>query len=469
MNTKDSIIRSLKVYRVLGSYQGSITNNINSRLASPFFGAFLVSWGLCNWDKLALLFFGIQNVDSRISVFQDSIAWVSIWHENSLNTIWWPLAISSIYMFLSPYLHIAIQQIQKHSAGWRYSLTVDQDVDKEDARGRLVKAKARANLQNKVAEDEVRAEIENSVAKTEKLQKDAAAAEAKKNLIQEKYLEAQEKVKELKLANEVLARKEAKKVQDAEKATFAFEKSKAEHKNELLTLKFPLAYQYMNTLSDSLSDDDWRCSLSNLSAIIATVFGYDSFDTLINDESFSVKNINKIKYLSYDSEILFDCLNDVIESENEEHYDSSWLFEHIQMTLDQYSLQLRDLDSVAEDAIDELWDAGLIEEFINSAPVSSETAITNVECFDQLDNIQKISHRWGKGQGLYITYTCDLSGDSHPDKPFSGNSINIKFEVLHPLVVGNTGLGAFEIYHVDAEREDWGMMKHGTSMVLTQF
>ncbi|WP_194580372.1 hypothetical protein, partial [Vibrio anguillarum] len=103
-------------------------------------------------------------------------------------------------------------------------------------------------------------------------------------------------------------------------------------------------------------------------------------------------------------------MNNIIESENEEDYDSSWLFEHIQMTLDQYSLQLQDLDSVAEEAINELWDANLIDDFINSDPVSSETAITNVECFDQLDNLQKISHRWGKGEGLYITYTCDLSG-----------------------------------------------------------
>lgn len=434
---------------------GSITNNINSRLASPFFGAFLVSWVLCNWDKLALLFFGMQSVDSRISVFQDSIAWISIGHENSASTIWWPLAISSIYMFLSPYLHIAIQQVQKHSAGLRYSLTVDQDVDKEDARGRLVKAKAKANLQNKVAEDEVRAEIENSVAETKKLQEVAAAAEARKNLIQEKYLEAQEKVKELKLANEVLARKEAKKHQDSEKATFAFEKSKAEHKNELLTLQFPLAYQYMDTLSDSLHDDDWRCSLSNLSAIIATVFGYESFEKLINDESFSAKNIEKIKYLSYDSETLFDCLNDVIESENEDHYDSSWLFEHIQMTLDQYSLQLRDIDSVAEEAINELWDADLIGDIVNSDAGSSETAITNVGCFDQLDDLERTGYRWVNGEGLYIRYSCNLSGDSHPDKPFSGDTIHVDFEVKHPLVIGEAGLGEFEMYDIKARGEDY--------------
>lgn len=434
---------------------GSITNNINSRLASPFFGAFLVSWILCNWDKLALLFFGMQSVDSRISVFQDSIAWISVGHENSVSTIWWPLAISSVYMFLSPYLHIVIQQVQKHSAGLRYSLTVDQDVDKEDARGRLVKAKAKANLQNKVAEDEVRAEIENSVAETKKLQEDAAAAEARKNLIQEKYLEAQEKVKELKLANEVLARKEAKKLQDAEKATFAFDKSKAEHENELLTLQLPLAYQYMNTLSDSLNDDEKRYSLFHLSEIIAATFGYQSFEQLIKDESFTAKNIKKIKYLSYDSETLFDCLNNIIESENEEDYDSSWLFEHIQMTLDQYSLQLQDIDSVAEGAIDELWDAGLIDDFVNNSSVGSETNITNVDCFDQLDDLEKKSHRWVKGEGLFISYSCTLSGDNHPDKPFSGDSVHIDFEVKHALVIGESGLSTFELHDVNARLEDY--------------
>ncbi|NOI25946.1 hypothetical protein [Vibrio mediterranei] len=431
----------------------SLTNNVSSRVSSPFFGAFLVAWLLCNWDKLALLLFGIQSVDSRVSVFQDSIAWVSIGHENSFSTLWWPLTISCIYMFLGPYLHIAIQQIQKHSAGLRYSLTVDQDVDKEDARGRLVKAKAKADLQNKVAEDEVRAAIENSVAETKTLQMTAASAEARNGLIQEKYLEAQEKVKELKLANEVLERKEAKKSQDAEKATFAFEKSKAEHENELLTLRFPLAYQYMNSLSDSLSDDDWRCSLSNLSKIIANVFGYESFEKLINDESFSAKNIKKVKYLSYDSETLFDCLSEVIESENEDNDDTMWLFEHIQMTLDQYSMQLIDLDSVAEEAIEELWD-GLHSDILDSEAVISEMAITNAH-FDDVDDLQKESHRWVSGEGLYIRYSCTVSGESDPEKVFSGDTIYVDFEVKHPLVVGNSGLGAYEIHEVKARGKDY--------------
>lgn len=433
----------------------SITKNVNSRLSSPFFGAFLVSWALCNWDKLALLFFGEEKVDYRISVFKVSIKWISAGHENAWAIMWWPLIFACAYMFVSPYVHILIQKIQLHSASWRYALTIDQDVDKEEDRGRLVKAKTKANLQDKVAEDEIRAEIENSVANTKRLQEEAEAAEARKNLIQEKYLEAKEKVKEQEIANEELARKAAKKAQDSEKSQFAFEKSKAEHENELVTLRFPLVYQYMNTLSDSLNDDDWQCSLSNLSEIIATVFGYQSFEMLINDESFSAKNIKKIKYLSYDSETLFDCLNNVIESEKEEHFDSSWLFEHVQMTLDQYELQLQDLDSVAEDAIEELWDADLIGDFINSEPVSSETAITNVDCFDQLDDLEKTGYRWVNGEGLYIRYSCNLSGDSHPDKPFSGNTIHVDFEVKHSLVIGEAGLGTFELYDVKARGEDY--------------
>ncbi|WP_318521976.1 cell envelope integrity protein TolA [Photobacterium leiognathi] len=433
----------------------SVSSNVNSRITSPFFGAFIVSWGIFNWDKLALLLFGRQSVDSRVSVFKNSVEWLSIGHNNVWDTLWWPLILSCSYLLIFPYLHLAIQHIQKHSEKLRYGHKVDQDVDKELDRGRLVKATAKANLQDKVAEDEVRAEIENSVARTKMLQEQAAASEARKKLIEEKYLEAQEKAKELRLNNEALARKEAKKSQDAEKATFAFEKSKAEHENELLTLRLPLAYQYMNALSDSLGQDDWSCSLSNLSAIIATVFGYESFEKLINDESFSAKNIKKIKYLSYDSETLFDCLNNVIESENEEDYDSSWLFEHIQMALDQYSLQLQDLDSVAEEAIEELWDADLIGDIVNSEEGSSEMAITNVDCFDQLEGLEKTGSRWVNGEGLYISYSCNLSGDNHPDKPFSGDTIHVDFKVKHPLVIGEAGLGAFEMYDIKAQGEDY--------------
>ncbi|MEZ8607003.1 cell envelope integrity protein TolA [Vibrio sp. 10N.239.311.G01] len=443
----------------------SFTSNINSRLTSPFFGAFIVTWGIVNWDKIALLFFGRQSVDNRVSFFKKSVEWLSVDHSNVWDTLWWPLILSCSYLLISPYLHLVIQQIQKHSDKLRYGHKVDQDVDKELDRGRLVKATAKANLQDKVAEDEVRAEIENSVAKTKKLQEEAAASEARKKLIEEKYLEAQEKVKELKLANEALARKEAKKLQDAEKATFAFDKSKAEHENELLTLQLPLAYQYINTLSDSLNDDEKRYSLFHLSEIIAATFGYQSFEQLIKDESFTAKNIKKIKYLSYDSETLFDCLNNIIESENEEDYDSSWLFEHIQMTLDQYSLQLRDLDSVAEEAIEELWDS-VYSEMLEADTVNSEMAITNAH-FDDVDDLHKVSHRWVSGDGLYIKYSCTLSGSNDPDKMFYGDTIYVDFEVKHPLVIGESGLGGYEMYDVKArgkdysDESDWEHLKLG--------
>ena len=451
----------------------SFTSNINSRLTSPFFGAFIVTWGIVNWDKIALLFFGRQSVDNRVSFFKKSVEWLSVDHSNVWDTLWWPLILSCSYLLISPYLHLVIQQIQKHSDKLRYGHKVDQDVDKELDRGRLVKATAKANLQDKVAEDEVRAEIENSVAKTKKLQEEAAASEARKKLIEEKYLEAQEKVKELKLANEALARKEAKKLQDAEKATFAFDKSKAEHENELLTLQLPLAYQYINTLSDSLNDDEKRYSLFHLSEIIAATFGYQSFEQLIKDESFTAKNIKKIKYLSYDSETLFDCLNNIIESENEEDYDSSWLFEHIQMTLDQYSLQLQDLDSVAEEAIEELWDGSLLFDLTNMNEVSSETALTNVDCFDGLDDLEKQEHRWVNGEGLYIRYSCVLSGSSDPEKMFSGDTVYVDFEVRHPLVIGESGLGEYEMYDVKArgkdysDESDWELPKSVTEPVFS--
>ncbi|HHF2887231.1 cell envelope integrity protein TolA [Vibrio diabolicus] len=431
----------------------SVTSHVNSRFTNPFFGAFIVSWGIYNWDKLALLFFGLQSVDSRVSTFKKSVEWLDVWHSNVWDTLWWPLILSCSYLLISPYLHLAIQQIQKHSDKLRYVHKVDQDVDKELDRGRLVKATAKANLQDKVAEDEVRAEIENSVARTKILQEQAAVSEARRKLVEEKYLEAQEKARELKLNNESLARKEAKKEQEAKKATFAFEKSKAEHENELLTLRLPLVYQYLNALSDSLSQDGWSCSLSNLSDIIATVFGYESFEALLNDESFSAKNIKKIKYLSYDSETLFDCLNGVIESENEEHYESTWLFEHIQMSLDQYSLQLLDLDSVAEEAIEELWDT-VYSELLEAGAVNSEMAITNAH-FEDMDDLHKVSHQWVPGDGLYIKYSCILSGENDPDKMFYGDTIYVDFEVKHPLVIGESGLGAYEMYEVKARGKDY--------------
>ncbi len=437
------------------SISESVTSNVHSRIRNPFFGSFVFSWVMWNWHDIALLFWGKGSNTTRISNFKSSLELDSFTGANSLDLIWIPVMMACAYLLLIPYLNLLIQSLQSLSDYLRDYVAVGIEVRKQKHHGKLVKAKAIANQQDEIAKAEITAQRENTEANTKRLQAEAEAVTARKNLIHEKYLEAQEKVKEQTLTNETLARKEAKKSQETTKATFAFEKSKAEHENELLTLKFPLAYQYMNTLSDSLNDDERRYSLFHLSEIIAATFGYQGFEQLFKDESFTAKNIKKIKYLSYDSETLFDCLNNVIESENEEDYDSSWLFEHIQMTLDQYSLQLQDLDSVAEEAIEELWDGSLLFDLTNMNEVSSETALTNVDCFDGLDDLEKQEHRWVNGEGLYIRYSCVLSGSSDPEKMFSGDTVYVDFEVRHPLVIGESGLGEYEMYDVKARGKDY--------------
>ncbi|CAK2068535.1 conserved hypothetical protein [Vibrio crassostreae] len=447
------------------SISESVTSNVHSRIRNPFFGSFVFSWVMWNWHDIALLFWGKGSNTTRISNFKSSLELDSFTGANSLDLIWIPVMMACAYLLLIPYLNLLIQSLQSLSDYLRDYVAVGIEVRKQKHHGKLVKAKAIANQQDEIAKAEITAQRENTEANTKRLQAEAEAVTARKNLIHEKYLEAQEKVKEQTLTNETLARKEAKKSQETTKATFAFEKSKAEHENELLTLKFPLAYQYMNTLSDSLNDDERRYSLFHLSEIIAATFGYQGFEQLIKDESFTAKNIKKIKYLSYDSETLFDCLNSVIESENEEDYDSSWLFEHIQMTLDQYSLQLQDLDSVAEEAIEELWDT-VYSEMIEADAVNSEMAITNAH-FDDVDDLHKVSHRWVSGDGLYIKYSCTLSGSNDPDKMFYGDTIYVDFEVKHPLVIGESGLGGYEMYDVKArgkdysDESDWEHLKLG--------
>ena len=60
--------------KALTEVWSSITGNINTRAKDPVIGSLIVAWALCNWDKLALLFFGDEKVPKRIAELVESMA-----------------------------------------------------------------------------------------------------------------------------------------------------------------------------------------------------------------------------------------------------------------------------------------------------------------------------------------------------------------------------------------------------------
>ncbi|PSU83832.1 hypothetical protein C9J21_18860 [Photobacterium phosphoreum] len=442
----------------LKSFLDSVTNNIKSKVTNPLLGAFVFSWLMFNWDKLALLFFGDGKVDVRVKAFKESVKWVSYGSPNAYESIYYPLITTAIYLFLMPYVHLLVQLIQSVSDLLRSKIAVKVDSKKQLNHGELIKAKAIANMQDRKGIEQVEAEIAQSQALTKKLEEEVQAHQLRTQLINEKYLESKEKANQAKIEKEEQQNKAKRQEQENEKGRFAFLRSKAEHENALISLKFPIAYNLIYELEKSVIQDDWSCSLPNLAEIIAATFGYESFEVLINDESFSALNLKKIKFIAYDADKLFARLESVISYEShktEDDWSTDWLFEHIQSSLEHYSLKILDIESITEQITVELWDFDLLNELLETDAVNSEMAITNA-FFDEIDGIELQSYRWIEGDGLYISYTCIVSGSSDENKGFCGDTIDVNFELKLQLVMGGYALDGYEISKVQASVQDWG-------------
>ena len=63
--------------KVLDDIWASIKGNAKTRINDPIIGAFVISWGLCNWDRLALLFWGTGKLEERISMFSQEVSFLN--------------------------------------------------------------------------------------------------------------------------------------------------------------------------------------------------------------------------------------------------------------------------------------------------------------------------------------------------------------------------------------------------------
>ncbi len=427
----------------------SVTKNVNSRLTNPALGSLISSWIFWNWDKLVLLIWGGDKLPERITFFKASLTL------KNPEFMLWPLVFTVFYLFIFPYVNLCIQRLQKHGENSRYGGAVDLDITKETKRGELVKAKAIADKQGEIGEEEVRANIANSQADSDNRIAEAKASDERRKVIEAKRIEAETAVKKkVAMADKEEADANRAKIK-LEKEQQVFQLASSHHKNDVLSLRFPLSYSLINELSDGIGQDDVRFTVSNVSEVVALTFGYSSFEELLADEKFSQQTMQSVKYVIYSDEELLEPLIEILKNEKEEHFDESWLFEHIQMVLDQHKLQLTTEENAVESVTESIWDRDMLQDLLETDAVNSESAITNIESFEELDDVQMQEHRFVENEGLYIKYSGVISGTSHENKGFCGDSINTNFELKLPLVLGGNCFGDFEIYHVTASVVDW--------------
>ncbi|HBR4841468.1 TPA: hypothetical protein OT027_004630 [Klebsiella quasipneumoniae] len=101
-------------------------DELSSRLKIPFFGGFVFSWLVINWERVAILISSKENIYTRIDKIKkiEEFNWPIIgdWHTS---TFFAPLLYSIIITSLTPFITLGFKKIQK----WANIRIIDTQVE----------------------------------------------------------------------------------------------------------------------------------------------------------------------------------------------------------------------------------------------------------------------------------------------------------------------------------------------------
>lgn len=421
----------------------SISSNTKTKVNDPFIGAFVGSWTACNWSSLALLIWGEGNPSERIKIFNDHIKDTDFFAFNTIFTI--PLIMTIVFLFLFPWISLFLKFLQDFANTKLHEQAISIEVRKTKKQEELNKARLLANPEKKFLEQNVQLEIDRRVeltsqsrARTIKRLKLAEAAEAKS-------AEAKSR------AEQTLIEEDKKKLNlSIERQKFDLENARL--KSAQASNRFPSSYNFLLTFEEALRADDIKLSLQGLGHIIATIFGYNDYHSLIHDENFNNKTLSKVKYIYYDRVKLASKLEEIIQAENlsNETLDAGTLYDYIISVLEELKFH-----PITDDQVEDICRAfcddyqyNILQEEALSGPMAeSDTIYDEVEIGD----IQSIKFN----DGFSVVFEGTTSGNHRKDDGISGRDISFTLEVKNSVVVGATALNEFHAGEVHGELVDY--------------
>jgi hypothetical protein len=402
------------------------------KLTSPVIGAFISAWVLFNWDKFLLLFWGDGTLDERLKCFQGTANF------SDLQCWLWPLLLALVYVFGLPYLNVITQKLKRHSELLRHNEVVGTDIAKEIKLGELNEHKYKSNPENDYIGRKIKADIDLKEANAKKVKAEAEKVTA---IAEQAKIDMEKAKVELN-----------KTQQTAERESLSHEKAKLLHENLLASARFPMVYEYIKRLSENLKEDGIVLSLETITNSLAAAFGFSSDDELVCDPKFTLKNIKDLSFVAYEPEEILEKLKDILEAEKTDAIAEGQLFDYLIQLFDEIDhCKFISSESIEDEAM------AYFEEnqfdLIQSSELSGLMAETNA-FFDEVDDPQIMSVNFEQELKQWeVTMTCYVSGTSHEDKPFSGDSIGVTLTVAYPIALGTNGVGAPEFIDVSGSVE----------------
>jgi hypothetical protein len=411
----------------------SISGNAKAKVNDPLIGTFILSWIVCNWKELSILFFGEGKTKERIINFNNYLGEVELFTFNSVLVI--PFIVTIFYIFVFPWISLLINSLQQKVNYRLHNQAISIELEKTIRQEKLNKQKLIANPEKKFLEQNAQLDIDRRKEIVDKIKSRAIIYREKSEAAI--AISTQEKIK---LNQLILEEEKSKQKAEIERGKFNLAKSRLQA--SLASNRFPSAYSFILALEESLKEDDIKLSLSSLSEVIAALFGYKSFHNLLSDEDFNNENLSGVVYVYYVRTELASSLEKIVSDEHSENEDinSETLFDHAISVCEKFGLKTiakDDAEDIAREFAENHKYDLLNGEELSGAMAESDTIYDDV----QIEDIESFDFL----EGIKIIFSGTASGSHRKESDVPGRDINFSMEVKNNLLIGTRALGEFEI------------------------
>ncbi len=427
----------------------SIAGNAKTRINDPFIGTFICTWIACNWNHLALLFWGEGKVTDRINAFYNYLYETPFFQMNYIFAI--PFLITLFYLLLFPWGALVINFIQRWASEKLHGQAVDIELTKITQQKKLNKEKLLSDPNKQFLEQLVQQDINKRNEVQEHLRQRGSRLAAKAQEANDKAKEQSLKTQEAENNEKISALDLEKKTKQAELDKIRFESSTAKARAALASHRFPSAYFLMLKIEESLKEDGIKISLQSLSNIVSALFGYENFEELLSDKDFNNEVLDKVEFVYYDDE-LAKRLEDIVLDEDSDNDDLSAdiIFNHFEIIFDDLPYSLISADELAEKC-KETFENNRYDVFQTeglSGPIAESDTI-----FDEIDDIN--IEQFEFDEGFYTDLSANASGYHYKEDGVSGRSMSVLIQMKSNVLVGKFGLGAIEEGDISGSLNDY--------------
>ncbi|MFK3642454.1 hypothetical protein [Pseudomonas protegens] len=338
--------------KILDDLWSSVSGAAKVRINDPFIGTFTISWLICNWNQIGLLFWGEGKASERINSFYLYLTTTDLFAFNAI--LLFPLILTLFYLFVFPWASLLVKACLKVVNDKLYKQAISVELYRVRQQEDLNKARLLSDPDKQFIGQSVQSDLDRK-SEILKHMKDRGERLKSKAVEQEhKAIEAEANASAAKSRMSIAQQDEEHKKNQMELERQRFNVNSSKLRAAAASNRFPSAYLFIAKLDEAVRVDDLQLSLTGLGAVVAAIFGYENFQKVLEDDNFNNETFSRVEYVYYDSGRLASRLESIISDEQNlgVNLTSEALFDCIILMFDDLPYCFVDLDALEDKCVE---------------------------------------------------------------------------------------------------------------------